>query len=491
MSEHKVQAVIFDLDGVITKTALVHNQAWKKMFDEYLRYREEKYGEPFKEFTQDDYFAYVDGKPRYDGVKSFLESRNIDLPFGTPEDNPELETVCGLGNRKNNAFNEVLKNDGVEVYEPIIEFIKKLKDEGIKVGVASSSKNCETVLNVAGLSSLIETRVDGVVSAELGLKGKPAPDIFLTAVKNLGCDPAYSVVVEDAVSGVAAGKNGNFGLVIGVARENNAKGLWLNGADIVVENFKEFTIKDLDNWFEFEMEKSTNMLVYHDYDKSRERSREALMTVGNGFFGTRGAMEETSANKVNYPGTYIAGLYNRLATNIAGKEIENEDFVNAPNWLPVTFKINDDEWFDPNNIEILDIKRILDFKTGLLSRQITVEDRKGRKTRIESCRFASMFDMHIAALRYKITPLNYSADITVRSILDGTVENKGVERYKTLNSKHLEPVSEGGEDNISFIEVKTNQSGITIGLASRLKAYIGNKNIEAVELVTRKGKTET
>ncbi len=400
MTKHKVQAVIFDLDGVITKTALVHSHAWKKMFDDYLKYRAEKYNETFKEFTREDYLKYVDGKPRYNGVESFLKSRNIDLPFGSPEDSTDKETVCGLGNRKNEAFNEVLNNEGVEVYEYIPKFLDELKKEGIHIGVASSSKNCENVLKVAGLSHYFETRVDGVVSAEQGLKGKPEPDIFLTAAKNLGCDPAYSVVVEDAVSGVAAGKKGNFGLVLGVARENNEQGLWQNGADIVINNFKNFSVKDIDEWFESGMENASNKITYYDYDVKKERSREALLTVGNGFFGTRGAMEETSANEVNYPGTYIAGLYNRLTTPIAGKDIVNEDFVNAPNWLPVSFKIADGDWFDPNKWEILEIKRTLDFKTGLFTRRLIVKDEKGRETLIESCKFAGMHDMHLAGFRY-------------------------------------------------------------------------------------------
>lgn len=475
MNKHKVQAVIFDLDGVITKTATVHSHAWKKMFDDYLRQRAKKENKPFREFTQEDYLAFVDGKPRYDGVKSFLESRGIVLPYGSPVDTPDMETVCGLGNKKNDAFNEVLRNEGVEVYPSTVKLMEQLHAEDIRVGVASSSKNCEAVLNAAKLSHLVETRVDGVVSAEIGLKGKPAPDIFLTAAKNLNCDPHFSVVVEDAVSGVAAGKNGNFGLVIGIAREDNKPGLWSNGADMVVEELSEVSIDDIDRWFDEEMELSANRLVYHDYDVAKERSREALLTVGNGFFGTRGAMEETSANPVNYPGTYIAGLYNKLKTPVAGRDVENEDFVNVPNWLPVSFKIDDDAWFDPNNTTIIEIKRELDFKTGLLHRLMVVEDEEGHRTKIESCRFASMANMNLAALRYKITPLNYSAPMSIYSALDGTVKNEGVERYKSLKSQHLEPVEQGGEGAFSWIKVKTNQSQIEIAEAAKLSLKNGDE----------------
>ena len=207
----KFDAVIFDLDGVITKTALVHASAWKKMFDEYMKTREERFGEPFREFTHaGDYLPYVDGKPRYKGVASFLESRGIDIPFGDPSDDPEMETVCGLGNKKNIMFNKVLDEEGVEVYESSVEMLEGLKEAGVRIGVASSSKNCKPVLEKAGLLHFFETRVDGVVSAEIGLQGKPEPDIFTTACDNLGVEYHRSVVVEDAVSGVQAGQKGKF-----------------------------------------------------------------------------------------------------------------------------------------------------------------------------------------------------------------------------------------------------------------------------------------
>ncbi|HFB62252.1 MAG TPA: beta-phosphoglucomutase family hydrolase, partial [Bacteroidetes bacterium] len=308
MSTYAFDAVIFDLDGVITRTATVHSHAWKRMFDGYLRKHAEKTGEPFREFTQEDYLAYVDGKPRYDGVQSFLQSRGINIPFGTPEDAPDKETVCGLGNKKNEAFNEVLRNEGVETYPSTVALMKELRNKGLRVGVASSSKNCEAVLKAAGLEHLVETRVDGVVSAVLKLKGKPAPDIFLTAARNLGVKPHRAVVVEDAVSGVAAGKNGNFGLVLGIAREGNAQALKANGADLVVSDLEEISLEKINDWFLKGLDADNWKLEYFDYDPEKERSREALLTVGNGYFGTRGALEETDANAVNYPGTYIAGV---------------------------------------------------------------------------------------------------------------------------------------------------------------------------------------
>jgi beta-phosphoglucomutase family hydrolase len=242
-------AVIFDMDGVITKTAVVHSNAWKKMFDEYLHLREKEHNEPFKEFTHaDDYLPYVDGRPRYQGVDRFLKSRGIDIPFGEANDEPRKETACGLGNRKNEFFNKVLEEDGVGLYDSTIKLIHELLARGVKVGVATSSKNCDVILGKAGIANLFETQVDGVVSAKIGLKGKPEPDIFTTAADNLGVKYSRAIVVEDAVSGVQAGAKGNFGLVLGVAREENAEELKSNGADIVVEDLSEITIEEMDKY---------------------------------------------------------------------------------------------------------------------------------------------------------------------------------------------------------------------------------------------------
>jgi len=246
---HYFDTVVFDLDGVITKTALVHQEAWKKAFDEYLKVVSERENKAFVEFTYKDYLDYVDGKPRYDGVKSFLESRNINIEWGTPSDGPDKETVCGIGNKKNGLFVELLKSKGAQVYFSTIEIIRKLKEEGIKIGVASSSKNCKYILESAGIEGLFGTRVDGVVSSELKLRGKPEGDIFVLAAHNLNSLPSESIVVEDAASGVEAGRNGGFGLVLGVARRDNSLDLLRHYADIVVDDLSSIDISTLNDWF--------------------------------------------------------------------------------------------------------------------------------------------------------------------------------------------------------------------------------------------------
>jgi beta-phosphoglucomutase family hydrolase len=233
-------AVLFDLDGVITDTANLHAASWKQMFDEYLKTRAAHSGEKFFPFDiTADYLLYVDGKPRFDGVRDFLRSREIKLSEGGPDDPPQAETICGLGNRKNDLVNQVIEEQGVEPYEGSVKLIQQLRVRGFKIAVVTSSQNCDAVLSAANLDSLFEVRVDGNAIRVQNLSGKPAPDMFLAAARLLQVEPARAVVIEDAISGVQAGANGNFGLVIGVARKGNAEELRQSGAHLVVKDLSE------------------------------------------------------------------------------------------------------------------------------------------------------------------------------------------------------------------------------------------------------------
>ncbi|KQY55859.1 haloacid dehalogenase [Aeromicrobium sp. Root495] len=227
-------AALFDLDGVITPTAEVHMRAWSQMFNDFLTAR--GVSEPY---TDDDYFTYVDGKPRYDGVRSFLASRDIELPDGDPSDGPEGETVSGLGNRKNVDFEEILDRDGVQPYPGSLALVKELVERGTKVAVVSSSRNAPKVLEAAGMIDYFPVIVDGAVAGARQLAGKPAPDTFLFAAQQLDVEISRAVVLEDAVSGVAAGHAGRFGLVIGVNRGVGADRLTEAGADVVVDDLEE------------------------------------------------------------------------------------------------------------------------------------------------------------------------------------------------------------------------------------------------------------
>ncbi len=232
-------AYLFDLDGVVTRTASVHSEAWKRLFDAYLKERADDPAAfvPFR--LPEDYTTFVDGKPRYDGVRSFLDSRGISLPEGTSDDPPDAETVRGLGNRKNIHFTAVMQERGVEVFDATIRIVQALKAAGQRVGCVSSSKNCRAILKRAGLDDLFEIIVDGNDIEAKGLAGKPRPDSFLAGAEMLGVPAADTAVVEDAVAGVQAGKAGGFGLVIGIDRGAGRTALLEAGADIVVGDMAE------------------------------------------------------------------------------------------------------------------------------------------------------------------------------------------------------------------------------------------------------------
>jgi beta-phosphoglucomutase family hydrolase len=236
----KIDACLFDLDGVLTDTASVHRKAWKAMFDEYLRARAERTGDRFVPFdTESDYQTYVDGKKREDGVRSFLDSRDITLPDGDPDDDPSAETVSGLGNRKNDLFLNTLHEEGIEVFEGSRRYLDAVAAAGLAVAVVSSSANTREVLEITGLARYVAARVDGVTMRDEGIAGKPAPDSFLRAAELLDVPPDRAAVFEDAVAGVEAGHAGHFGAVIGVDRVDHAEALRRNGADTVVSDLAE------------------------------------------------------------------------------------------------------------------------------------------------------------------------------------------------------------------------------------------------------------
>jgi beta-phosphoglucomutase family hydrolase len=236
----QTRACLFDLDGVLTDTASVHKRAWQAMFDSYLRTRAERTGEEFVPFDiGTDYLKYVDGKKREDGVSSFLASRGIELPEGDPGDGPDAETVFGLGNRKNKMFLQTLHNDGVEVFDGSRRYLEAVSAAGLGVAVVSSSANTKEVLEITGLDRYVQHRVDGVVMREQNIPGKPAPDSFLRAAELLNVAPGEAAVFEDALAGVAAGRAGHFGCVVGVDRVGQAEALRRNGADVVVTDLAE------------------------------------------------------------------------------------------------------------------------------------------------------------------------------------------------------------------------------------------------------------
>ena len=244
----RVRGVIFDVDGVVTRTATVHAEAWRAMFDAYLRERSARDGVPFVAFTDEDYRRHIDGKARFDGVADFLRSRGIRLPHGDPDDPPDRETVCGLGNRKNLAFIDEVRRNGAAPYPSTLVLLRRLGDEGIPTAAVSASENCAAVLAAAGASDLFATRVDGVDARELDLAGKPDPALFLEAARRLGLPPASCTVVEDAIAGVEAGRRGGFGTVIGVDRTAHPAPLREHGADVVVPDLSWVDLDPAGHW---------------------------------------------------------------------------------------------------------------------------------------------------------------------------------------------------------------------------------------------------
>jgi beta-phosphoglucomutase family hydrolase len=472
LSPQDYDVVLFDLDGVLTRTASVHASAWKKLFDSFLEQRSTQAGEPFVPFDIDtDYRRYVDGKPRYDGVAAFLESRGIELPLGAPEDGPDVQSVCALGNLKDRYFLQHLEEQGVEPYEASISLVQKLRAQGIKIAVVSSSNNCAAVLEAAGIAQLFDARVDGKDVTRLKLKGKPAPDAFLEAARRVGTEPARAVVVEDATAGVEAGRSGLFGCVIGVDRGGHAQALLDAGADAVVTDMTQVrvAVEPLSAW----------SMVFEGFDPAQEGIREALCTLGNGYFATRGATAGAVADDVHYPGTYLAGGYNRLRTDIAGRVVENEDLVNFPNWLVLEFRIAEQDWFDTRTVKLLSYSQELDLRRGMLLRCISFKDSRGRRSTLKERRLVSMADMHLGALELSLTADNWSAGVTVRSAIDGRVVNAGAKLYRKFNNKHLEPLTGTivGEDGV-FLLVRTCQSNIHVAQAARTGAFLDGQLLE-------------
>ncbi len=736
-------AVLFDLDGVITDTAAIHEAAWKQLFDDYLASREPAESENHDPFTPEDYRHHIDGRPRYDGVRDFLASRGITLPQGSPGEPGGAATVCGLGNRKQELFAARIAA-GVPVFASTVALIKRLKDTGIGVGVFSASRNCATVLESAGIDGLFAARVDGVVAGDLGLAGKPDPAVLLETARRLGVRPGRAVVVEDSEVGVRAGRDGGFCLVIGVDRSGDRASRLLEcGADTVVGDLAEIGVRAIDRrmsalpdalrsfgqiagvvtarrpaiFFDFDgtlseivdepgaatlvpgaeraltalaalypvavlsgrgladirdrigipglwyagshgfeivgpdgaehsnetaaaavpalasaaaelaerLARIDGVAVEHkryavavhyrnaaasaagtvtaavhdvgrrlglkvtsgrmvvelrpdiDWDKGRtlewiadqipgrepplpiflgddltdedafdavlhdgigivvrhtedgdrataarysledpdrvrefverlvaqcgidrhtlsspwsftyggyipeqERLREALCTVGNGYRASRGCAPEADADAHHYPGTYAAGLYNRLSDEVAGLAVENESLVNLPNWLSLKFRVDGGDWFDIDACEVLSYRQSMDLRHAELTREFRFRDPSGRTSKVLQRRIAAMHLPHACALETTICAEDWSGTIEILSLIDGDVRNSGVARYRAFSDDHL-VVTTAGElsDHSALLVCETVQSRVPIAVAARTTLRRGESALPA------------
>jgi beta-phosphoglucomutase family hydrolase len=465
LSPHDWDAVLFDMDGVLTRTADLHAHAWKKLFDELLHQHADRTRTPFVPFDIElDYRRYVDGKSRNDGINSFLTSRGISLPLDAPADEPDTPSLRALGESKDRFFLEELRNRGVAPYEASIELVHALRAQEIRTGVVTSSTNGARVLEAAGIDYLFDTRVDGNDILKLDLRGKPSPDAFLEAARRLAVQVERVVVIEDAIAGVEAGRAGKFGLVIGVDRTGHSQALRAAGAHEVVTHLAQVkvTADSPSAW----------SLLYDDFDAAREGTREALCALGNGYVTVRGAVPWASADGLHYPGTYLAGGYNRLHTDVAGRPVEHEDLVNFPNALALSFRIAKGNWFDFNNVRLLSYRQELDLRRGVLLRTLRFDDSEGHRCTLAERRFVSMSDMHLYALELSLTAENWSESITVRSAIDGRVTNAGAKLYRHFNNKHLIGLGSAPLDTESiYLRVCTSQSDIRLVQAARTKAF--------------------
>ena len=490
-------AVIFDLDGVVTDTAAVHAAAWKQLFDAVLADDRTDKAASQPPFDLDsDYRLYVDGRAREDGVAAFLAARGIDVPLGTVGDPAGSWTVHGLGASKNEIYLELLAEHGVRVFPGTVDLLRRLRAGGVPVALVTASRNAQALLASADLVGVFDVVVDGERAAALGLPGKPDPAMFLQAARELGVEPARAAVVEDATSGVQAARGGGFGLVVGVDRSGQRDELEAAGANIVVTDVSQLDLGALraGPW----------VLVYEGFDPAHEGHREALTALGNGYLGTRGAAPERAADGVHYPGTYLAGVYNRLTSAVHGRQVEDEHLVNAPNWLHLDLRTGTGPWWSSGGLTITMERRELDLRRGVLTRNAVLVDDAGRRLRLTQRRLVSMARPHLAGLETTLVAEGWSGPVSVSSGIDAGVTNANVAEYAALANRHLRTVAaqEVGPGTL-LVEVQTTQSGVRIATAARTTLTsddpvtaaglqtVGDRHVHLFDLTLRDGKPVT
>ncbi|WP_433663220.1 beta-phosphoglucomutase family hydrolase [Nocardia sp. CA-128927] len=452
-------AVLFDMDGVVTDTATVHATAWKQLFDTVLRDSRLATTVPTRPFDDEDYSRFVDGRARVDGVTAFLSSRGITLPLGSDDDPDDAWTAHGLANHKNTIFLNLIAEQGVHAFPGTVDLVCRLRAGGVPAGLVTASRNAHAILAAAGLTDLFDVIIDGTVAEMLSLPGKPDPALFLEAARRLGVPPARAVVIEDAPSGVQAGAAGGFGLVVGIDRRLRPDGLAAAGADLVVHDVAELDLGILltDPW----------LLSYGGSDSAHEGQREALTTLSNGYLGTRGAAPEYPCGGVHYPGTYLAGVYNRRTGTAAGHEIEDEQLVNIPNWLPLDIGFGG-VWWSGGAVAVRNERRDLDLRAGVLSRSALLVEPQGRALLVTQRRLVSLARPHVAALETTLVPQGWSGSVEVRSGVDAGVTNANVAEYPPFTHRQLSRIEAEPVDPRTFVvQAETSSSRIRIAVAAR------------------------
>lgn len=472
-------AVLFDLDGVVTNTDSAHVAAWKRLFDTVLDDPRLHAQYESREFDiADDYRAYVDGRSREDGVSAFLASRGVSLEPGDPQDPPDAWTIGGLAARKDQLFLAELRDRGVRAYPGTTALLARLRSAGIPVGLVTASRNARQVLAAAALSGSFDVIVDGEVVGELGLPGKPDPAMFVAAARQLGVTPERTAVIEDAIAGIQAGRRGGFGLVVGIDRADQRAQLEAAGADVVVNDVSELDLgaTKADPW----------VLVHHGFDPAHEGHREALAAMGNGRMATRGARPEHRDDGIHYPGTYLAGVYNRLVSGIHGRRLEEEHLVNAPNWLPFDLRVGDGPWWSSGELQTLAERREVHLYRGVSTRYATLAAPDGRRLSVVQTSFVSMDDPHLAVQATSVTTIGWSGRITIRAGIDASIRNTNVAAYIGTNATHLTSPAFRYDGDTMLCEVQTKQSKVRIATALHFD-FRGGRATSPPE-VTRSGR---
>jgi len=485
------QGAIFDVDGVLVDSP--HELAWREVFRSLMEgdwrdVRDQTRWTP-EAFTPAVYQQLVAGVPRMAGARAAMEH------FGVPD----IEARIGQYAADKQAHVITLIEEGrFMAFPDALRFILAVKDMGIRVAAASSSKNAKRLLERIRLDTFaaeqklgydfirpgmtLQELFDADISGRDFPHGKPDPTIFLTAAEELGVPPSRCFVVEDSSSGISAARAAGMAS-LGIARLHDELLLVESRADLVVTTLDNVSLRALAEGVLEEEQAATELsprlekrppgdwsLVHESFDAGRQGPREALSALGNGYFVTRGALPEARADGVNYPGTYVAGLYNRANTQLAGRAVVNEDLVNVPNWLPLEFRVAGGEWFDIQQAEVLDHRVELDMRRGTLTRHLEWQEPDGRRTSVAQRRFVSMHDEHLAGLETTFTAENWSGRLEVRSRIDGRVVNSGVRRYRDLNPQHLDLLGAAEVDSETVdLQVETTQSHVRIAVAARTR----------------------
>lgn len=451
------QAAIFDMDGVITRTADLHAAAWKELFDDFLRGRAQG-GEPYRPFDEKaEYRTYVDGKPRREGVRSFLQARGIALGEQEQEQ---------LASRKDALFERRLRDEGVKTFASTVHLIEALRALGVKTGVVTSSRHGREVLERVGIARLFDTRLDGIDLGELALKGKPDPDMFLKSADSLGAEPDRALVFEDAVAGVQAGQRGGFGLVVGVDRGGNAAALARGGADLVVQDLAELDPERLEQAFSARSREKAWRVEEEGFDPARESQMESLFAVGNGYLGVRGALD--TPLPASQSDLFIAGIYDRERPHrprstiglLAPGRADYPYVELVP--LPFPFRLElsiDGESLDFAGSRGRELRRTLDMRSGVLEIESVFETSQARRTALRSRRSASLADPHLLLQDAVVDRQNHWATLVLEPSLE--------EPELGAKHPHLERIEHLATPGLELVRYATRSSGFEICIASR------------------------